>query len=158
MKVAFLFPFSLLLGLCGGCTPGTMPVDPDMTVAVDIPPPRVSFSEVLDIVSTPACAKAECHGASTPMPIGRPLLLTREAACSSLREASAFATVPDEFKRRVVPGDRARSFFYRKFIVDPTNVEEAQYFGQRMPLGSTPLDPAQLDTIGAWIDQGAACP
>ena len=51
---------------------------------------------------------------------------------------------------RVYPGRRDLSFVYDK-IHHP-----APLCGARMPLQGAPLDEAEQETIGLWIDQGAA--
>ncbi len=53
------------------------------------------------------------------------------------------------FSFRVVAGDSANSFLYRK-------VAGTHDCGGQMPLGQTPLTTAQQNAIRDWIDQGAA--
>ncbi|HVE42443.1 MAG TPA: hypothetical protein VNM14_21340 [Planctomycetota bacterium] len=51
---------------------------------------------------------------------------------------------------RVYPGRRDLSFVYDKIN------HTAPLCGARMPLQGAPLDEAEQETIGLWIDQGAA--
>jgi hypothetical protein len=50
----------------------------------------------------------------------------------------------------VKPGDHAHSVLWQ--IIQPGS---GQPGGSRMPLGGTPLSPAQINLIASWIDQGA---
>jgi hypothetical protein len=53
---------------------------------------------------------------------------------------------------RVVPGDASASLLYIKLAM-PTNFDPR--YGQAMPISGAPC-PATLDTVRAWIDDGAA--
>jgi hypothetical protein len=53
---------------------------------------------------------------------------------------------------RIEPGDREASYLWHK--INGTHVEVGGS-GNQMPLGAPPLDPAIVDLIGQWIDDGA---
>ncbi|MFT3917113.1 MAG: hypothetical protein QM704_24405 [Anaeromyxobacteraceae bacterium] len=52
----------------------------------------------------------------------------------------------------IKPFDTSKSWIYFKVTNEPA--DEASY-GGRMPTGTSPLCPATIDTLGAWIEQGA---
>lgn len=53
---------------------------------------------------------------------------------------------------RVEPGSSADSYLWHKLSGTQVDVGGG---GQQMPLGAPPLDPATIDLIAQWIDEGA---
>lgn len=102
-----------------------------------------SFSGVQSIF-TNKCAFSGCHGANP-------------SASLSLSSGSAFTnvinkSVEDPNRLRVNPGNSTASYLYQKIIAG------GNITGGRMPLGGSPLSDSEINTIKAWIDEGAPPP
>ncbi|MCI0658991.1 MAG: hypothetical protein L0170_18210 [Acidobacteria bacterium] len=54
--------------------------------------------------------------------------------------------------KRIDPGSSVSSYLVAKLEGNQTTVGGT---GDRMPLGSPPLDPIEIQVIREWIDQGA---
>jgi hypothetical protein len=126
-QTSLLLLFSLAL-LAGCKDSGTEPQPDPVT-----PPPaaEVSFSrQVLPILTAKGCTG--CHGGSGGLVVG---------------------TVADLLKGgnhgpAVAAGDGAGSNLVKKLIAPPP-------FGQRMPLGGSPLPDSTINVIRTWINEGA---
>ncbi len=107
-------------------------IDQTMLVA---PEEAVSFSRDVLPIFMGSCA--ECHVAE----------LTSGAALGTYEQV--MASVGEQYGERVViPGDAGASPLVDKLGPSPR-------FGQRMPLGRSPLAPDQIAMIQRWIDEGA---
>jgi hypothetical protein len=110
----------------------------------------------LQFIFARSCATSSCHG-QLSTDTGN-LQLSPTGAYCNLTGATAGATYRDgaraDFPRRVVPGDRARSFLYQKITLTDAQMGETQPLGSRMPKDSM-LDAAEIERFGRWIDAGA---
>jgi hypothetical protein len=100
-----------------------------------------SFSSVIqEIFNRKGCAAGSCHGSAA----SAGLVLTAGNAYGNLVDIQATqASVA-----RVIPGNANESYLVVK-------VEGRQSFGERMPIGGSPLDNIDLANLKNWIDQGA---
>jgi hypothetical protein len=111
---------------------------PDQT-----PPSNIPLSKLSDIqlkVFTQTCALSNCHGSVNNQ---ASLLLTEGNALTNLVNVQSLLF--PQFNR-VVPDSSSKSLIIKilKGEVSP-----------QMPLNRDPLDPAIIDSIAKWIDQGA---
>jgi len=93
----------------------------------------------------------QCHSGPLP-PQGLDL-----SAGNSWRNIVARSSTEDPSRPRVSPGDDEQSYLYQKIIPNPT----IPIGGVRMPQGcsgNTCLSQQQIDTIEAWINDGARPP
>ena len=95
-------------------------------------PPKVDFGRDVLPIFRQQCG--DCHGPQK-----------QRAGMRLDRRSSALKT----FSRRIVPGNSANSMVYHRLI--------GYEFGQQMP-PTGELKPEQIETIKAWIDQGAEWP
>ena len=95
---------------------------------------------------TPTCAVAGCH--TGPAGSGLPSGMDLTSEDASYTNLVSVASVEDPTSLRVAPGDAGNSYMISK-------LEGTASVGARMPFGGTPLDPATIDVIRAWIDSGA---
>lgn len=107
--------------------------EPDITVDGQM---KASFKEIQDKVLTPSCATSGCH-AGTFSP--------------NLEKGKSFANIVNKLSLGssldyIEPGDSENSFIIKKLNGDGTTI---------MPSGSPKLDKAIIDSIAAWIDNGA---
>ena len=107
------------------------------------PPSNVPLSKLSDIqqkVFTQTCALSNCHGSANNQ---ANLLLTGGNAFANLVNVQSLLF--PQFKR-VVPDSSSKSLII-KILRGEVN--------PRMPLNRNPLDPAVIDSIAKWIDNGA---
>jgi hypothetical protein len=112
------------------------PTAPDPIINV----PNATLSDIQQKVFTPGCALAGCHGATNNQ---ANLLLTEGNSFSNLVDVQSF--LYPQFKR-VEPSNSINSL-----IIKILRGEVAP----RMPLDRDPLPQAVIDTIAAWINNGA---
>jgi hypothetical protein len=127
----------LLIILITGCT------EENTTQPGQNPPSNVPLSKLSEIqqkVFTPTCALSGCHG---PTNNQANLLLTEGNAFANLVNVQSFLF--PQFTR-VLQDSSSKSLIIKilKGEVSP-----------QMPLGRDPLDPAVIDSIAKWIDNGA---
>jgi hypothetical protein len=130
----------LLLVSCGKLA--ELPTDPGGGVGGEPIDPTATFSRVQAEVFTPTCAALGCHD-----PLGRQenLILTPGSAYAN---TVGVASVQMPGLRRVLPGDPANSYLYRK-------ITGAGITGDRMPQGGPFLNDAQIKLVRDWIRRGA---
>ncbi len=120
----------------------------------DTPPKAATFAN-LQPIFTRACTFSSCHGNGGNM--GN-LSLGTGAYCN-LTGATAGLTFRDtakgQFPHRVVAGDRAHSFLYKKLTLSDAESGTDTALGMRMPFGNPPLGADEIDLFGRWIDAGA---
>jgi len=98
----------------------------------------VSFAQDIEPLLTTACAGSGCHVGETTSGVN---LSNYQQIINSLG---------DQYGERIVdPGNAADSP-----IVDKISTQLPR-FGERMPLGGTPLSGTQIAQIRDWIDGGA---
>src|SRR4051812_5563091 len=102
--------------------------------AAPAPTPRIDFVRDVRPILQQHCY--ECHGPDKQM---NGLRLDRRHA------AMRGGTIPV-----IAPGSAASSRLYLRLV--------GARYGRRMPIDSDPLTAAEIDTIKAWLDQGAAWP
>lgn len=105
--------------------------------------PVVRLSTDVQPIFSASCATSGCHSGS--FPAGELNLQAGTAWSATVDVASS--EIPS--LKRVLPGDAENSYLYQKITGAPGIV------GQPMPFGSFPLPQVQIDTIAAWIVQGA---
>ena len=108
----------------------------------------VDFETDIQPLFTASCALSGCHTGETLQfggKAGGGLVLLPGKAYQSL---VGTASKVDPARQRVVPGSSESSILVLK-------LEGAAGVGSRMPQGSGPVDPAALQLIRDWIDQGA---
>jgi hypothetical protein len=101
--------------------------------------------DVLPIIER-RCAIGGCHSERTHQ---AGLYLTRDSAWTSLVDRPSRLFVGEVFVR---PGDALDSWMVIAISDDATR----RHGLARMPLGSGPLTPDQIQTIRNWINRGAA--
>jgi mono/diheme cytochrome c family protein len=110
------------------------------------PPATVTLVQIQQEIFTPHCASCHVDGGSGPMPLTDPAtsyasLVGVDPTNSTARQAG---------KKRVMPGDPARSFLMDKVTGDMELGE-----GDRMPQNAHPLSADQIALIRRWIQAGA---
>jgi hypothetical protein len=116
--------------------------DQDFMLAPDEQP--ISFAADIQPILSQRCAGSQCHDDDNP---ADGLRLTAGAAYAGLVDR---ATVQCPDRVYVAPGAPEESYLIFKLRgAGPC------YYGDRMPRGTTPLTPAQIDLIAAWIAAGA---
>lgn len=131
---------------CGGDTTG-------QDMGADLPLPKGTFAE-LQPLFTRACTFSSCHGSA----MKGELLLTGDGAYCNLVGAKQGGTVwpsaKGTFPRRVTPGDRTKSFLYKKLTLTPAEDGVNTTYGTLMPQGGS-LAASEIEIFGLWIDKGA---
>lgn len=115
------------------------------------PPP--SYSEVQGLLNV-SCTFSACHGTTKA---GNLSLVAADSYCNLVggRDGATFlSTAKDGFPRRVVAGDRAKSFLYRKLTLTSAESGSSKPLGEVMPQNQ-PLDAKSIDLFARWIDGGA---
>ncbi len=140
MKKIVLFSFCSLIVLLNSCeekirTPLNIPID------TTIGPMKAKFSAIQSTVLNNKCATSGCHinGGTFPN-------LT-----DGVSYASLFKVQSTYNSLLIQPGNAMGSVLYMKIIANPN-------FGGIMPSkssGFSALPQAQIDSIKAWIDNGA---
>jgi len=130
-----LLTFLMAVYLLTGCTPDTLQPNTN-----DSQFPLSKLSDIQDKIFTKSCALGGCHGTSDNQ---ADLLLIEGESYSNLVNIQSLLF--PEFKR-VVPDSSSRSLIIKilKGEVSP-----------QMPLDADPLPAATIDSIAAWIDNGA---
>lgn len=97
-----------------------------------------TFAQVQETVFDVSCALSGCHG---------------DSAWPNLSAGQAYDNIVDVESSRgialVEPGDPDNSYLYHKLLAD------ADIDGSRMPPGGPYLTPDALETVRAWIENGA---
>ena len=120
---------------------------------------KVSFAaDVLPVLVT-SCAYGSCHG--SPRGSNNGVFLGAKGERNDAAAIRAGLVGRPSAQSRslpyVTPSDPARSYLFRKLTADFCGLPACEHdgCGQRMPRGGDPLDPASLETVRAWIAQGA---
>ena len=132
-----LFAIVILSALvsCGGDSGSTGP-DPDPDPDPDRP---VSYSQDIQPIFNGSCALSGCHDSGT-----------QESGVNLSSYDDAINSVGVQYETEIIqPGEPQNSP-----IVDKISTENPQ-FGERMPLNRSPLSQANIDSIVAWIENGA---
>lgn len=132
-----LFTVMLLSALvsCGGDSSSTGP-DPDPDPDPDRP---VSYSQDIQPIFNGNCALSGCHDSGT-----------QESGVNLSSYDDAINSVGVQYGTEIIqPGEPENSP-----IVDKISNENPQE-GERMPLNRSPLSEANIDSIVAWIENGA---
>ena len=106
-----------------------------------------SLDSIQANVLGPTCAVSGCH--SGPAGPGLPQGMDLTSADASFANLVNVASVPVPALVREAPGDADNSYLVQK-------LEGTAAGGGTMPAGGSPLDPATIAVIRAWIDSGAA--
>ena len=97
-----------------------------------------TFAQLQETVFDVSCALSGCHG---------------DSAWPNLSVGQAYDNIVDVESSRgialVEPGDPDNSYLYHKLLAD------ADIDGSRMPPGGPYLTPDALETVRAWIENGA---
>jgi hypothetical protein len=130
---------SIFFVISSGCTEdsGTEPPPPGNQK------PLSTFSEIETKVFATTCALPDCHNAATAQ---ANMVLAKGQAYTNLVNVQSF--LYPQFKR-VDPGNSSQSL-----IIKALKGEAPFNQNSKMPLGGS-LDPAIIDTIAKWIDNGA---
>src|SRR5581483_1236926 len=121
---------------------GNVTTSPAVSVTVSNTP--VTLTQLQGTIFTPKCAS--CHtGNGTALP-GSMNLSTAAATFASLVNVTSEKNPP---MKRVLPGDPDNSFVVHK--LEGTDLNGSA----RMPFGGPFLDQPTIDTVRAWISQGA---
>jgi len=120
-----------------GCTEENS-TQPGPTTSTNVPLSKLS--DIQQKVFTQTCALSNCHGSANNQ---ANLLLSEGNAFSNLINVQSLLF--PQFKR-VLPDSSSKSLII-KILRGEVN--------PRMPLNGNPLDPAVIDSIAKWIDQGA---
>ena len=98
-----------------------------------------TFAQVQETIFDVSCALSGCHG---------------DSAWPNLSAGQAYDNILDVESSRgialVEPGDPDNSYLYLKLLAD------ADIDGSRMPPGGPYLTPDALETVRAWIEDGAS--
>lgn len=140
LKYFFTVVMMIAITSCGGeSTTGPDP-DPDPDPDPNPDPPRsVTFSQDIQPIFTGTCAVAGCHDSGT-----------QESGVNLSTYDDALNSVGVQYGTEIInPGNPDESP-----IVDKISNSNPQ-FGARMPEGGSPLSSAQIDSIIAWIEDGA---
>jgi hypothetical protein len=123
------------------------PLSPRVIQHVAFTTPVIHFSQdVLRVFTNngaKTCAQAGCHSGANPQ-MGQNL-----EAANAYSNIVNVASAEQPSLLRVKPGDADNSYLYQKIN------GAAGITGSRMPLVGGALDPADIDKIELWIDQGA---
>lgn len=130
-----LCSISLILASCGGDDENPTGPEPPM----DPEPDRlVSFSEDISPILGGSCATSGCHSAGS-----------QQSGVDLSSYDAALNSVGIQYDTEVInPGNPDESPLVDK-------IEENPEFGVRMPKDRGALSPANIDSIRAWIEDGA---
>lgn len=112
----------------------------------------VTYQTLQPIISTSCSLSSSCHASGTSAG-GQLQLAGSDGYCNLVgptKGATFLTTARATYPRRVVPGDSAKSFLYKKLMLTTTDPN----LGTGMPQGQ-PLSAADIDKFRRWIDQGA---
>ena len=116
----------------------------------------VLFSELRPLLKTSCALSNSCHAAASTGS-GNLSLAEADAYCAlvgATQGATYRSTAKSQYPRRLVAGDKDGSFLYQKLILAPADSGPTKPLGAVMPLYQ-PLDAANIDLFGRWIDSGA---
>jgi hypothetical protein len=116
------------------------------------PPP--GYSEVQGLMNV-SCTLSSCHGSSRQ---GMLSLTASDSYCALVGNtggATALTSARGQFPRRVVPGNRAESFLYKKLTLTPAESGPGKPLGDVMPQNQPFVDKTNIELFGKWIDAGA---
>lgn len=116
----------------------------------------VTFSELRPLLKTSCALSSSCHAASSTAS-GSLSLAEADAYCAlvgATQGATYRSTAKGQYPRRLVAGDKDASFLYQKLTLAPADSGPTKPLGSVMPLFQ-PLDAANIDLFGRWIDGGA---
>lgn len=131
-------------------TPTPSPVWSPSTACTPLVPAQLSVIQTqLFDVSCLSTGLLTCHTGSPP---AAGLALT---SGMTLVETSNAASVQIPSLMLVAPGSKEDSYLYLKLIGDPV-IYTASGLSYPMPNTGEPLSQCAIDTIGEWIDAGAA--
>jgi uncharacterized protein (TIGR03118 family) len=123
-------------------------VTTSVPVAVTVANAAVQFSDLYAQIFASAGAGhcASCHtGGGTTLPA----VMNLSSAANAYAALVDVASIQQPTLRRVNPGDPASSYLINK--LEGVNIGNTS----RMPLGGPFLDQATIDSVKAWIEQGA---
>ena len=106
-----------------------------------------SLDSIQANVFGPTCSVSGCH--SGPAGPNLPQGMDLTSADASFSNLVGVSSVQNAALLRVSAGNADASYLVQK-------LEGTAGIGQTMPAGGSPLDPATIDVIRAWIDGGAA--
>lgn len=137
-------------GACGNpCDPGSSCVDGQCQCGSTV----ISLASDVQPIFSASCTSAGCHDGARAPGSGGPGGPTGGATSLDLTAGNAYSSLLGTTTACgpvVSPGDVQGSLLIGKLTgTDVCN-------GSPMPKGDPPLDPALIDTIAAWICQGAA--
>lgn len=134
---------ALVLVALAGCAGegGTLAPGPD-------PGGPASFAMVQGDVFDQRCTSTTCHAAGSRA--GNLSLAASDSYDELVNVEPENSAAHSAGMLRVMPNDPDRSFLLRKLTGELGPGE-----GSMMPLGGTPLGQAEIDTIRAWIADGA---
>lgn len=138
LKHSFILILLITFISCGGGSSTGPEPDPNPD-----PPPNpdrpVSFSEDIEPIFNGNCAVSGCHDSNT-----------QESGVNLSSYDAALNSVGVQYGTEIIePGEPNNSP-----IVDKISNEDPQ-FGERMPFNRQPLSDAEIDSIIAWIEDGA---
>lgn len=103
-----------------------------------------TFDRIRKQVFAQSCALSGCHDSENHT--GNLILLPGAAYSNLVDVTPDNVSAATDLLKRVTPGNEAKSLLYVKVSGSPPGG-----YGSRMPLGSTPLEPAQIELIRKWI-------
>ena len=130
----------------GGCK------NDDATLGVPSPlPPAaiISLSRDVQPIFNRSCALSGCHSGSSPQ---ASMSLEAGMIYDPVLGAVGVSSLEAPGLKRIDPGSSLSSYLVAKLEDKQASVGG---IGDRMPLGSPPLDPIEIQVIREWIDQGA---
>jgi len=120
------------------------------------PSTPVTFAQIRPLLKTSCALSSSCHAISTAAQ-GNLSLTDTDAYCAlvgATQGATYRATAKAQYPHRVVAGDKASSFLYKKLTLAGADSGSTTPLGIVMPLNQ-PLDAASIDLFARWIDGGA---
>lgn len=135
----FICSAGLLLAGCGGDSGNSTGPDPDPDPDPNEPNRAVSFSEDISPILSTNCATSGCHNSST-----------QESGVNLSSYDAALGSVGSQYGTEIIdPGNPDSSP-----IIDKISNDNPE-FGVRMPENRPSLSSADIDSIRAWIEDGA---
>jgi hypothetical protein len=135
-----------MAGLLAGCE------NDDATLGVPSPlPPAATISLSRDVqpIFNRNCTLSGCHSGGSPQ---ASLSLEADKIFDPVVGAVGVPSKEAPGLKRIDPGSSVSSYLVAKLEGNQASVGG---IGDRMPLGSSPLDPIEIQVIRDWIDQGA---